>query len=90
MVFLREAAEHVAFGEEYGLSAIGNKEWRNRQGRIANGLIQSAARCQKNYRKVLYTAAKKITRTNLKNTSFSLSSSEILALIEEMEADYFR
>jgi len=90
LIFLREAAEHVALGEKYGLAAIGNKEWRYRQERIVNGLIQSAARCQKNYRKVLYNAAKKLTRTRLEDTSFSLSSSDILTLIEEMEAEYFR
>jgi len=90
LIYLREAAEHVASGEKHGLSVIFGTEWTNRQKRIVNGIIQAAARGQKKYRETLYIAAMKISQTSLTESSFLLPSIEILTLIEEIETSYFK
>ena len=90
LIYLLAAENHIIIGEKGGVGAIVGQGWRSRQTNIVNSLIQSAARSQKKYREKLYRLAKRISRTNIENTSLHVSSIEIHSMIEEMEASYFK
>ena len=89
LIYLKAARDHIEFGEIGGLNAIMGKGWSGKQERVVNGLIQSAARCQKKYREKIYQISMRIAKTTWQEQKLYIESSEIESLISEMEICYF-